>query len=228
MLVLAPPPLVALPMSDELKSIAEFDTGTVNELRQPVEPSLGYYLYAPDNSTLDTPVLVVVHGISRDAKEQIELFRDYADRNGVVLIAPRYTENNYPDFQRLGRRGRGQRADIALIKLLDSLPYRSVRDGVFLFGYSGGGQFTHRFSMAHPEKVKAAIVAAPGWYTMPNTKISYPYGLRIGGSLPGVRFQPDRFIHVPTLVVVGEQDTLRDDNLRKSKSLDRRQGQNRV
>lgn len=191
-------------------------------------PALDYLLYVADSAPQDPPVLIIVHGLARDAQEQIDLFKPYADEYGFALVAPHFTERDYPDFQRLGRRGRGLRADIALQQLLKSLPFESTGDGVYLFGYSGGAQFAHRYLMAHPEQIKAAIIAAAGWYTLPDPSVSYPYGLRLDGSLPAVRFRPGQFLQVPVLTFVGDTDVERDENLRRSKSLDQAQGRTRV
>ena len=226
--------LVALPVQSQQMSSDncghfQVTPGKIVELRQSTAPGLEYLLYVPKNSSSDTPVLVIVHGISRDAEEQITLFQRYADEQKFILLAPRFTKSHYADYQRLGRPARGGfRADLALKQLVQELPFNSIDRGLFLFGYSGGGQFVHRFVMAHPELVNSAVVAAPGWYTMPDPKAKYPYGLRVGPNLPSVSLQPDRFAHIPVLVVVGDKDTERDENLRRSNKLDRRQGLTRV
>lgn len=208
--------------------VTALPSGRVIEGTQTQYPALDYLLYVAESAPQDPPVLVVVHGLSRDAHEQIDLFKPFAEQHGFALVAPHFTEDDYPDFQRLGRRGRGLRADLALQQLLAALPFKAARNSVYLFGYSGGGQFAHRFLMAHPQQVKAAVVAAPGWYTLPDPAVAYPYGLRLDGSLPAVSLRPGRFLQVPVLTVVGEDDTDRDKNLRRSKALDRQQGRNRV
>lgn len=210
------------------KKTSALPTGRILRKTQVELPALDYLLYIPKSAPQNPPVLVVVHGLSRDAQEQVDQFRPFAEQHGFVLIAPHFTEADYPDFQRLGRRGRGLRADLALQNLLSNLPFESAGEGVFLFGYSGGAQFAHRFLMAHPEQVKAAVVAAAGWYTLPDAAVAYPYGLRIDGSLPAVRLRPGQFLKVPVLTLVGEDDTERDENLRRSRSLDKQQGRTRV
>ena len=82
--------------------------------------------------------------------------------------------------------------------------------------------------MAHPDRLDAAVVASAGWYTAPDSRVRYPKGLRVAGSLPGIRLDPERFLSLPMLVMVGEQDTLRDTSIRISPSLDRAQGRTRV
>jgi pimeloyl-ACP methyl ester carboxylesterase len=99
---------------------------------------------------------------------------------------------------------------------------------LLLFGYSGGGQFAHRFAMAHPRSVRAAVVAAAGWYTFPDAALPYPYGLRVGSRLPGIRLRQGRLLQVPMLVVVGDADTERETSLNQSSRIDQQQGRTRV
>jgi len=204
--------------------------GEITRFAAPDAPELEALVYVPPaRSAGPLPVVVAVHGISRNAREQAEAFAPGAGRRGLLVVAPRFTERAWPDYQRLGRRGRGPRADIALERLLAALRDAGLAsDALHLFGYSGGGQFVHRFALTHPERVRGAAVAAAGWYTFPDPAAAYPHGLRVDGDLPGVRFRPRAFLQVPVLVAVGEEDRVRDESLRRSRAVDRRQGRQRV
>jgi len=194
-------------------------------------PSLEYFCYVPRHAVADAPLLVAVHGFSRNAAEQVESFAPLCERAGVVLAAPHFPERDFPDFQRLGRSGRGSRSDHALEAMLADLRgfLGWLLGRITLCGYCGGGQFTHRFLMAYPGRLTGAVVAAPGWFTFPSRDLSYPYGLRVGGLLPGVRLRPESFLRVPVLVAVGEgDDDPRSENLRHSAELDAQQGYTRV
>ena len=190
---------------------------------------LDYFLFVPTGAPRDAPLLVSIHGISRKARLQAERFAPFAARYGFNVVAPQFDEDEFDDYQRLGRRGRGPRADEALDYLLDELARQGVACGdLFLFGYSGGAQFVHRYVMAHPERVRAGIVASAGWYTFPDPSVDYPYGTRVDAKLRGVRLRPDEFLRVPMLAVVGNDDRKRDESLRRSHALDHQQGRNRV
>lgn len=195
------------------------------------DPSLDYFCYLPTQAVPDAPLLVAVHGFSRNAAEQVESFAPLCERAGVVLAAPHFPERDFPDFQRLGRTGRGSRSDHALEAMLADLRGHLgwLLGRVTLCGYSGGGQFAHRYLMAYPGRLMGAVVAAPGWFTFPFRDLSYPYGLRVGNRLPGVRLRPESFLRVPVLVAVGEEDDDPDsENLRHSPALDAQQGSTRV
>ena len=68
----------------------------------------------------------------------------------------------------------------------------------------------------------------PAGTPSPIRRCEYPYGIRADSDLPGVRLRPSAFLRVPMLAVVGEDDRERDENLRRSRALDRVQGRNRV
>jgi len=194
------------------------------------DPPLDAYVYLPRTLAPQARVVAIVHGISELPRQHVECFAPLAERQGTVLVAPHFSRPNFRDYQRLGRGGRGARADQALERLVEEVAREShARAGrIFLFGYSGGGQFAHRYAMAHPQRVAAAVVASAGWYTFPDAERRYPRGIRGGSDLAGAHFEPDAFLRVPLLVTVGARDVERDASLRQGAALDREQGRNRV
>lgn len=188
-----------------------------------------YIAFVPSNGAQDAPILASVHGISRNAYEQATVFSPYCERFGVVLVVPRFTPEHHKDYQRLGRKGRGVRADLVLERCINEVALLTGADArqIYLFGYSGGAQFAHRFVMAHPQRVAHAVVASAGWYTMPDHRRRFPYGVRTTPELPGIVFNPEDFLRVPIDVLVGSGD-LDDENVRHTERLDRQQGKTRV
>ena len=193
--------------------------------------SLPYELYLPRNLHPDSRVLVSIHGVSRNAAEHLGLLRPYAEQHGAALIVPSFAADSYPDYQRMGRKGRGPRADLALIRLLNELG-RAVgldTERVDMFGFSGGAQFAHRFTMAHSGRVRCLVLGAAGWYTLPDHTLPYPYGVADAEGLEGVRLNVLAATRVPTLVVVGERDDCPDDEeLNRSEIVRRSQGLDRL
>jgi hypothetical protein len=90
------------------------------EFHQPMPEAEGvdYYSYCPADSHADTPVLVCVHGITRNSQELLEAFLPFAKQQGFMLLVPHFSPELFPDYQRLGVRGSGQRADQALQSIL--------------------------------------------------------------------------------------------------------------
>jgi hypothetical protein len=193
-------------------------------------PQHSYFLFIPSVVHTGTPLVVTVHGIARKAREQIEQFRAWAERYQAILLAPLFSKVHFRDYQRLGRVGRGQRADLALEQMItEAANLTGIRhQKAFMFGYSGGGQFVHRFAMAYPHKVERIAIGAAGWYTYPDLTRRYPYGIQESDALPGLIFNPAGFLKIPALVVVGEWDNERDPGLNQARHIDRRQGITRI
>ncbi len=197
-----------------------------------IAPGFSYHLQVPPGGAFGRPVLVAVHGISHRAKEQLRAFADFAGRKNFVLVAPLFGRKHFPAYQRLGVSDKPVPCypDLALNRLLEELGGRTGADTgkVYLFGYSAGGQFVHRYAMAYPEKVRAVAMGSAGWYTFPDPQAPFPRGLRLrpGSRLP--ELDPSRFLKIPMAVFVGERDVESDATFKRSPRLDLQQGSTRV
>jgi poly(3-hydroxybutyrate) depolymerase len=193
------------------------------------DPAQEYFVYVPGGGGDGARLFVAVHGISRNALEQAKLFAGFAETLNVVLVAPLFPAARYSDYQRLGRQGRGTRADVVLDSIVDEVCWQAeiATTRIHLFGYSGGAQFAHRYTMAYPHRVAAAYVAAAGWYTFPTRHKRYPYGILPSRELADLRFDPEEFLRVPITVAVGAEDTTQEE-LRRTKRVVRQQGVTRV
>jgi pimeloyl-ACP methyl ester carboxylesterase len=193
------------------------------------DPTQEYLLYIPKSVEADPRVLVLVHGLSRNAHEQATVFTSLCEERGVVALVPIFTKELHKDYQRLGRRGRGPRVDLLLHRFLAECATLTGADPTqtFLFGFSAGAQFVHRYVLAHPHRVARAAVAAAGWYTFPDHTQKFPYGTRPSRALAGVTFNPEQFLRVPIEVLVGELDTT-NANLRRTDRADAQQGATRL
>jgi poly(3-hydroxybutyrate) depolymerase len=187
-----------------------------------------YFFYVPDGAGPESPILVLVHGITRRAAEQMFRFRDEADRTGIILVAPHFPKVIYGQYQQVVDK-KGPRADLALIEIIaEVVGDIGGRAGkVHLFGFSGGAQFAHRFALIHPGRVASISLASAGWYTMPDEARPYPLGIATH-PIPGAAFDVHKFLAIERHVYVGGEDRFQDDALRKSPRLDRLQGSNRV
>jgi len=191
---------------------------------------LDYFLYVPRHGQRSNRVLVSIHGISRNAEEHLRGFVAQAERFGAVMLAPLFSENNFPNYQRLGSSVHQGRADLAFDQILqDASELLDIKPSPLrIFGFSGGGQFAHRYALFYPKRVSRMVLSAPGWYTFPDPDRQYPYGLRSAEDWPKLKFSPSQFLRIPTLVMVGDEDDIRDEALNTSRKIDAFQGLNRV
>jgi len=186
----------------------------------------------PAHPAPGAPAMVVLHGISRNAKTLARLFRPEAERTGRTVVVPHFPRRAWPVFQRPGRIAR---PDQALLALLDTVAARlpDCAGRVDLFGHSGGAQLAHRFAMLYPHRVSALHLAAAGWYCLPDETMAYPYGLAAGGGRAGAPWARRKthglrdFLSLPISVYVGSGDVTRDPALRTTPALDARQGPDR-
>lgn len=195
-------------------------------------PAARYYLSLPKRGQTQSRVLVSVHGISMNAWEHAEIFARYCDQHSLTVVAPFFPPGHFRGFQRFGQGGKksGPRTDHALDAILDEVTdvYGVPTDRIYMFGFSGGGQFVHRYAMANPERVAAAAMGSPGWFTFPDAQDPFPHGIALAGRDGPGGFDPDRFLKVPMAVWVGSNDHLRDEALRVSSAIDEQQGASRI
>jgi pimeloyl-ACP methyl ester carboxylesterase len=209
---------------------ADLPRGTVLRRQLRSDSKQEYFLYVPPSAAVNARVFVTVHGISRNAEEHIRRFKQFANEYGVVVVSPLFSEDRYPDYQTLGVTGRGQRADIALQKIIaeiGTLRGTDIRQ-IYLFGYSGGGQFVHRYAMAYPRQVAAVAIGAAGWYTFPDPAVKFPRGLKLKSPDAAIQFTPEEFLQIPMAVFVGERDGRSAGILRCGRRVDTQQGLTRI
>jgi pimeloyl-ACP methyl ester carboxylesterase len=191
---------------------------------------LTFFSHVPDDLDRDAPLFVAVHGIGRNPQDFVRGFADKAAAARLALLAPLFDERRYANYQRIVRERSGGRADLALqamvVSLRASLGITSPQ--ILLYGHSGGAQFAHRYMMAHPQGVAALAVSAAGYYTWPDTSLSYPLGLRDAVRDGAPAFEPEEFLRVPASVFVGSGDTIRDEDFYTGAGVDELQGRTRV
>ncbi|MBL4774191.1 MAG: alpha/beta hydrolase [Alcanivoracaceae bacterium] len=174
-------------------------------------------------------IVVIIHGISRNAKEIISSFSNTVNNN-TLLIAPLFSKKYATDYQRLGRKNKGPRADYILQAIVNELQekYQSNCRNINLFGFSAGAQFAQRYAFAHPNHINKVAIVAAGWYTMPSLKLSYPFGLKLKDEFNDIEFDLQRLLRVKFRVYIGEKDYFRDKSLNINKRIDALQGLNRI
>jgi hypothetical protein len=148
--------------------------------------------YAAPPHDLDTAtILIVIPGTGRDAKEyRADWEAEARDRHMIVLV-PEFTKDEFPGASsyNLGNMvdedGEAVPEDRWSFRLIEALFDYVVKDvgsdqnSYALFGHSAGAQFIHRFVEFVPDnRVSVAVAANAGWYTMPDDRIAFPYGLK--------------------------------------------------
>lgn len=203
--------------------------GNAKRINIPSAKAMPVFLHRPKVERNPNQMIVAVHGISRNSRQQLEAFQPVADKLGVWLLVPTFSKLAFGQYQQLYQSYEFARADLALNLFL--MAWRSWRRlqhlKIHLSGYSGGAQFAHRYAMTYPQFVESLHLSSAGWYTFPDPLERYPRGL---DHWPRMINKPrlEEFYHIPILVMVGECDTKRDASLRKTAKIDLQQGLTRV
>lgn len=179
-------------------------------------PPLRVWYHRPAVVRPDTPVLFVMHGVNRDADRYRNEWSALAVQYGFVLVVPEFNAKQFPGAAayNLGNVFDGDGKPVpperwsfsALEPLFDRV--RAITgtrvERYDLYGHSAGAQFVHRYLLYVPDaRVSRAIAANAGWYTLPDRKVSYPYGLA-GKRLPPVDLR--RFLQQPLVILLGTAD----------------------
>jgi len=156
----------------------------------------------PARVTAQTPVIFVMHGARRDADVYRDIWGRLAEQNGILIVAPEFSEALFPtgwgyqagnwvaadssseessDNTRLPPE---QSAFAALERVFDGVREAFGLDATAydIFGHGAGAQFVHRMILLWPEaRVRTAIAANAGTYTMPDRGLPLRYGIRDTG-----------------------------------------------
>ena len=191
-------------------------------------PPIPVRLFVPEAVDADAPIVIVLHGASRDAERYYEDWRSEAANHDFVVAVPYFSRDDFPKsaHYNLGyvfepatgaQRPPAAWTFAAIEPLFDAVVEMlgGRQTHYTLFGHSAGSQFLHRFLYYVPgARVKRAIAANAGWYTMPDFGVRYPYGLaesKVTEDALAEYFARD------LVVLLGDADTVREDkDLRKT------------
>jgi hypothetical protein len=102
----------------------------------------------------------------------------------------------------------GIRFDHALLSMIEEVAerYNVVTDKFYLHGFSGGGQFAHRFFYLHPERLAAVSIGAPGRITELDDAKQWWLGTAGWEEKFGQPIDIDAIRRTPVHMVVGGDD----------------------
>ena len=155
--------------------------------------NIHYYIPSTVNQTT-APILFIFPGTDRNADDYLETWITLADQKGVMVFAFEFSVNYYPmstNYQTgfiLDENGNLNNEDVWTFSVIEPV-FDFIKTNLVnntnsynMFGHSAGGQFVHRFVQFKPNsRVNYAISANAGWYTVPDTSVDFPYGLKNTG-----------------------------------------------
>ena len=174
------------------------------------------FTYKP-KSYSNGPLVVVFHGMLRNAETYCSNSVPLAERDQALIVAPRFETNRFPNGEYgigcVTKKGVLQpRASWAFtrvpeivqaVRLLEARPEMPC----YFIGHSGGGQFAMRLAAMLPTAAVRIVVANPGTDLFPRRDWKYGYGF---GGLPAELSDDDalqRYLAAPLTLCLGLKDT---------------------
>ena|SRR5258706_1641154 len=173
------------------------------------------HLYRPASFRPANPVLMVMHGRSRNGADYRDFFIADAERRGFLVVAPEFSEAQYahPHEYNYGGMWRTDGTfaprEEWLFPVVDavfedaSARAGSTRGRYFLFGHSAGAQVVHRLvTFAWSPLIEGVVAANAGSYTLPVRYEAFPYGL----DGPGIDIDLRALFSRPICIHLGDRD----------------------
>ena len=200
--------------SAESRAAALYDLGATAIFSCRADPRFQYCLYVPPavGHGRKVDLLVAVHGTGRtSAIDFRDGFAGFARWNDVAVLCPIFPVGVRGDGARSGYKylQEGEiRYDTLLLAMVAEVAekYRQDWSRFAIFGFSGGGHFSHRFAILHPQRLWAASIGAPGSVTLLDPDRDWWVGIRDLPTRFGITFDPVALARVPVQMVVGEAD----------------------
>lgn len=197
------------------KNLSYYDFGHTTVYAARMDQRFSYCAYVPseydEEGDKTYPLAVIVHGTERGMQNYRDAFADFAEANGVIVLAPLFPANichpgDLSSYKAL--RQDGISYDLIMIDMIEEMreKYRIPDPRVMMYGFSGGGHFTHRFFYLHPERLRAASVGAPGIVTLLDFNHDWWVGLRDFGQRFGKEIDLDAMRRVPVQMLIGAED----------------------
>ena len=182
----------------------------------PTDQRFHYWVHLPDcyydEAEHNYSLMVIIHGTGCATEEYIKQAKELADQYHMAVLAPMFPggliqRDDFNSYKLLSCDG--IRYDLILLDMIEDMAkrYPGVHtDKFFMFGHSGGGQFVNRFLFAHPQRLKACSIGAPGRPTFLDMNTDYFWGVRDFADYFGYDVDVDSVRKVPVLITVGELD----------------------
>ncbi|MBA8902976.1 alpha/beta hydrolase [Phyllobacterium sp. P30BS-XVII] len=200
--------------SFEGRAQAIYDLGRTAIFALKSDPRFHYCLYVPPivGNGEKVDLLVAVHGTGRTSFLDFrDGFAEFGRWNRCAILCPIFPIGVRGDDARSGYKFMIEgdiRYDLVLLEMVAEVAakYQQDWDTFAMFGFSGGGHFTHRFAILHPQLLWAASIGAPGSVTLLDPSKDWWVGIRNLEDRFGVTFDREKLARIPVHMVVGDAD----------------------
>jgi hypothetical protein len=189
-------------------------TGATPFFASQFDQRFAYCLYVPEDheqSAAPLPIVAIVHGTPRTAMACRDRYADFAEEQRCIVVAPLFPAGIGKPWDLGGYKyleHEGVRYDRVLLEIVSEVgaAFNADAERFYLHGFSGGGQFAHRFLYVHPGALRALSIGAPGRVTLLDRDQPWRTGIADLEERFGVELDLDAIRRVPVHMVVGDQD----------------------
>ena len=156
------------------------------------------FYHMPSVMDSTSRVLIVLPGAGRDGDQYRDAWSDVSESENIIVLSLKYSTETY-DFGGYHMAGMIDSVryddDFSFVQHDDQSSWifsdfdrifdMVVKDNTLsaesydIFGHSAGGQILHRYVLFHHKSKADKVVAAnSGWYTLPDTTLRLPYGIK--------------------------------------------------
>lgn len=157
----------------------------------------------------------MIHGTRRAAQSLRDAYSSFSEKNSCAILVPFFPAgilrpDDLDSYKLLAYND--IRFDKILLSMIDEVAsIYSIQSQKFLLsGFSGGGQFSSRFLLLHPESLLGVVIGAPGQITKPDKSADWPLGIKDLYLVFGEKYKSgpdfDGMAKVRLHFVVGELD----------------------
>lgn len=209
-------PAMTEPEPSELlqRGKALYDFGNTILYASKADPRFCWMLYVPPDIHEPGPrpeLIVSMHGTGRNVADYRNWFSEFGQWNRCVILAPLFPAGVRGDGDRDGYKyiiDGDIRYDLLLLEMIKEVEekYDLKFPRFAIWGHSGGGHFTHRMLLLHPERIWAASISAPGSVTMLDDTHDFWVGTRDMEAIFGRSANPEAMRKVAIHMIVGGAD----------------------
>jgi hypothetical protein len=193
-----------------------YEKGETSYFASQADQRFGYCLYVPSYFCWDNAhefaLTVIIHGSARTPQHYRSLFKDFAEDNRSIILAPLFPsgiveqgrETNYKFI--LSHTVRFDRLLLAMIEEVRKR-YHLTQERFLMHGFSGGGHFAHRFFYLHPDQLMGVSIGAPGMVTLLDPERDWHCGTRDIEQVFGQPLDMNAMRQVAVQMVIGSNDT---------------------
>ena len=180
---------------------------------------LAVFTYRPNCPV--TGILLVIHGLNRNARGYRNVGHSLGDRLCMIVVAPLFDAERFPSwrfqfggliYQRALRPPQQWTGQI----ILDLIAWVRAQEGQALpysmIGHSAGAQFLSRLAAFTPTEATRIVIANPSSHVFATLQVKAPFGMGGVYAPTAAEAQLKRYLQTPVTIFLGEDD-VGDENL---------------